>query len=95
MVSHKELKEQIESLRNTLDSLPLNCDDCSQEQWQQRLHLQDEVADLEQAATNLNRQALYLGKDILRLSTLLNADKQIAANSKRDQELATEIVVVN
>ncbi|WP_223516324.1 hypothetical protein [Pseudomonas sp. GL-B-19] len=34
---------------------------------------------------------LHPGKDIYHLSMLLNADKQIVANNKRDQELTTEI----
>jgi chromosome segregation ATPase len=78
-------------LRETLDGIPLRCDDCSQEQWQQRLQLQNKISPLEHAASSLKTQLVYLDKDIDRLSTLLNADKQIAASGKRDQELTAEI----
>jgi hypothetical protein len=88
---HRVLKAKIEPLRETLNNIPLRCDDCSQEQWQQRLQLQNEVSRLEQAASSLNTQLVYLDKEIHRLSTLLNADKQIVACSKRDQELTTEV----
>ena len=85
------LKEQSEPLRETLDGLPLRIEDCSQEQWQQRSQLQDAVSKLERAASGLKTQLVYLDKDIHRLSELLNADKQIVANNKRDQELTSEI----
>lgn len=85
------LEEQSEPLREALDGLPLRIEDCTQEQWQQRSHLQNEAFKLERPASSLRTQLVYLDKDIHRLSTLLNADKQIVANNKRDQELTSEV----
>ena len=87
----KVLKAQIEPLREMLDGIPLRLEDCTQEQWQQQCQLQNEVSKLEHAASSLKTQLVYLDKDIERLSTLLNADKQIVANNKRDQELMSEV----
>jgi hypothetical protein len=49
------------------------------------------VSKLERPASSLKTQLVYLDKDIDRLSTLLNADKQIVANTKRGQELTSEV----
>ncbi|MNQ55215.1 hypothetical protein D3C85_693000 [compost metagenome] len=87
----KVLQEQIEPLRETLAGIPLRLEDCTQEQWQQRCQLQDAMSKLERPASNLKTQLVYLDKDIDRLSTLLNADKQIVANNKRGQELTSEV----
>jgi hypothetical protein len=87
----KVLKAQSEPLREMLDRIPLRLEDCTQEQWQQRCQLQNEVSKLEHAASSLKTQLVYLDKDIHRLSTLLNADKQIVANNKRDLELTSEV----
>lgn len=87
----KVLEVQSEPLREMLDGIPLRIEDCTQEQWHQRCQLQDEVSKLERAASSLKTQLVYLDKDIHRLSTLLNADKQILASNKRDQELMTEV----
>jgi predicted nucleic acid-binding Zn-ribbon protein len=64
----KVFEEQSKPLREALDGIPLRLDDCTQEQWQQRSQLQDEVSNLERAVSGLNLQLLYLGKDIHRLS---------------------------
>lgn len=85
------LKAQIEPLRETLAGIPLRCDDCTYVQWQQRLQLQKEVTPLEQTASRLGTQLVHLDNEIHRLFTLVNADKQIAAGSKREQELTAEI----
>lgn len=87
----KGLQEQIEPLRETLAGIPFRLEDCTQEQWQQRSQLQDAMSKLERPASSLRTQLVYLDKDIHRLSTLLNADKQIVANNKRDQELTSEV----
>ncbi|WP_095148465.1 hypothetical protein [Pseudomonas sp. Irchel s3a18] len=87
----KVLKAQIEPLRETLDNIPLRYEDCTYDQWQKRTQLQNEVFPLEQTVSSLGTQLVYLDKEIHRLSTLLNADKQIAAGGKRDQELTAEI----
>jgi hypothetical protein len=87
----KVLNEQSEPLRETLAGIPLRIEDCTQEQWQQRCQLQNEAFKLERPASSLKTQLVYLDKDIHRLSTLLNADKQILASSKRDQELTSEV----
>jgi len=87
----KVLEEQSEPLREMLDGIPLRIEDCTQEQWQQRSQLQNEVSKLERPASSLKTQLVYLDKDIERLSTLLDADKQIVANNKRDQELTSEV----
>lgn len=85
------LKAQIEPLRESLAGIPIRCDDCTYEQWQQRLQLQKEVSPLEQAASRLKTQLVHLDNEIHRLFTLVNADKQIAAGCKREQELTAEI----
>lgn len=85
------LKAQSEPLREMLAGIPVRLEDCTQEQWQQRCQLQNEVSKLEHAASSLKTQLVYLDKDIERLSTLLNADKQMVANNKRDQELMSEV----
>lgn len=85
------LQVQIEPLRETLAGIPFRLEDCTQEQWQQRCQLQDAMSKLERPASTLKTQLVYLDKDIDRLSTLLNADKQIVANNKRGQELTSEV----
>ena len=87
----KVLQEQIEPLRETLAGIPFRLEDCTQEQWQQRCQLQDAISKLERPASSLKTQLVYLDKDIDRLSTLLNAEKQIVANNKRGQELTSEV----
>jgi chromosome segregation ATPase len=87
----KVLQVQIEPLRETLAGIPVRVEDCTQEQWQQRCQLQDAMSKLERPASSLKTQLVYLDKDIDRLSTLLNADKQMVANNKRGQELTSEV----
>lgn len=87
----KVLQEQIKPLRETLAGIPVRVEDCTQEQWQQRCQLQDAMSKLERPASSLKTQLVYLDKDIDRLSTLLNADKQMVANNKRGQELTSEV----
>ncbi|MGH8346982.1 MAG: hypothetical protein ACRES5_10515 [Pseudomonas sp.] len=88
---HAELKMQMEPLQDVLASIPYRPEDCTQEQWAYRNQTRDELSKLERKATPCSQEITRLQRDTHDLSLLLNAVKEIAASTQREQELMLEV----